>query len=67
MKTLEITNYDSGDVLDRIHLSPDGRVTYDTGAGESLIRTLTGQGMSESEAFEMRTGWSNGYIVSKLI
>lgn len=67
MKTLEVTDYDSGAVLDQIHLAPDGKVTYATGAGQSLIETLTRQGMTESEAFEMRTGWSNGYIVSKLV
>lgn len=67
MKTLEVSDFDSGTVLDRITLSPDGQVSYDTGAGEPLIVTLVGQGMSPSEAFEARTGWSNGYVVSKLI
>jgi hypothetical protein len=67
VKTLEVSDFDSGTVLDRITLSPDGRVSYDTGAGEPLIVALVGQGMSPSEAFEMRTGWSNGYVVSKLV
>lgn len=67
MKTLEVTDYNSGRVLDRIHLAPDGSVTYDTGAGEPLIRNLVGAGLSESEAFEQRIGWSNGYVVSKLV
>lgn len=67
MKALEVTDHDSGTVLDRITLSPDGQVSYDTGAGEPLIANLVSQGMSESEAFEARTGWSNGYIVSRLV
>lgn len=67
MKTLEVSDRDTGRVLDRITLSPDGQVSYDTGAGEPLIVNLVGQGMSPSEAFEARTGWSNGYVVAKLV
>lgn len=67
MKTLELSDYDSGKVLDLITLSPDGKVSYDTGAGAGLIENLVARGMTESEAFEMRTGWSNGYLVSKLV
>lgn len=67
MKTLEVADYNSGNVLDRIMLSPDGRVSYETGQGRALIENLTRGGLSESEAFEMRTGWSNGYVISKLV
>lgn len=67
MKTLEVSDYDSGNVLDSIYLSPDGTVTYETGAGRPLIDNLVGQGLTPSEAFEQRIGWSNGYVVSKLV
>lgn len=67
MKTLEVTDVGSGEVLDLVTLSIDGHLDYDTGRAESMFRTLIDGGMSESEAFEMRTGWSNGYVASNLI
>lgn len=66
MKTLILTDHDSGKILDRVHLSPDGQLTYDTGAGQSIFDTLIASGMTPAQAFEMRTGWSNGYLVSNL-
>lgn len=66
MKTLEVSIYDTGDVMDRVYLHPDGRVEFETGAARPMFDTLTRQGMTDSEAFEARTGWSNGYIVSTL-
>ena len=67
MKTLEVRLVDSGEVLDRVTLSPDGKVSYETGRAEPMFLTWTSGGLSESEAFEMRTDWSNGYVTSKLV
>lgn len=67
MKTLELSDFDSGDVLDLVTLSPDGHISYDTGRAQPLFQTLIDGGRTESEAFELRTGWSNGYLVSKLV
>jgi len=67
VKTLQVADHDSGAVLDSIYLHPDGTVTYETGAGEPLIRNLVDQGLTESEAFDRRIGWSNGYVTSKLV
>lgn len=67
MKTLEITDVGTGQVLDLVTLSLDGRVSYDTGRAEPLLQTLIDGGLTESEAFEMRTGWSNGYVASNLV
>jgi hypothetical protein len=67
MKTLEVSDYNSGTVLDSIYLHPDGTLTYDTDAGRPLIQNLVDQGMTESEAFEQRIGWSNGYVTAKLV
>lgn len=66
MKTLEFTDFDSGTVIDRVTLSPDGKVSYDTGRAEPMIQTLVAQGLTPSQAFEARTGWSNGYITATL-
>lgn len=66
MRALVVTDYDSGKILDRVHLSPDGQLSYDTGVAQSLFDTLVGQGMTPPEAFEARTGWSNGYLISNL-
>jgi len=67
MSTLNVTDVASGDVLDRVMLDPAGNLDYETGAArdmfESLINSL---GITPAEAFEMRTGWSNGYITAKL-
>jgi len=67
MSTLNVTDVTSGDVLDRVTLDPAGNLGYETGASrdmfESLINSL---GITPAEAFEMRTGWSNGYITAKL-
>lgn len=67
MKTLEVADYGSGNVLDRVTLHPDGQVSYETGVAAPMFETLTGQGLTPSQAFEMRTGWSNGYVVSNLV
>lgn len=66
MKTLEVADYNSGNVLDRVTLSPDGKISYETGRARALFENLVARGATESEAFEMRTGWSNGYVVSNL-
>lgn len=67
MKTLEVTDVDTGRVLDRVHLSPDGKLTYETGLAQSMLDTLIAQDMDPSQAFDMRIGWSNGYIASSLV
>ena len=67
MKTLILTDVSSGNILDRITLAADGTVSYETDAGRSLIENLvTAMGITPAEAFEMRTGWSNGYVVAKI-
>lgn len=66
MKTLAITDHDSGMTLDRVQLSPEGQLTYETGVAQSIFDGLIASGMTPSRAFEMRTGWSNGYLVSNL-
>lgn len=67
MKVLAVKDVDSGEEFDQITLHPDGTVTYDTGAGRSLIDNLVRQGMTESQAFDNRIGWSNGYVVTELV
>lgn len=67
MKTLTITEYPGDKELDRVTLTDSGELEYATGVAQSLMESLTkGQGMSPAQAFEMRTDWSNGYLVSKL-
>ncbi len=63
MKTLNITDVDSGKVLDRVTLDDGGQVSSDSGLGQQLVDSLVQSlGITPAEAFEMRTGWSNGYI-----
>jgi len=67
MKTLVVTEYPSGKELDRVTLTDSGELEYATGVAESLLDTLvTGQQMTPAQAFEARTDWSNGYVVSQL-
>lgn len=66
MKTLIVSDVDTKQEYDRVMLSPDGKLTFDTGAARPMFDNLIKSGMSESEAFEMRTDWSNGYVQSKL-
>lgn len=66
MRTLIITAVDSGREIDRVTLTPDGRLEFATGAARDMFDSLIGLGMSESQAFEMRTGWSNGYVLAAL-
>lgn len=67
MKTLNLTAVDDDKILDRITLGDDERVSYETGAGSGLIDGLVNSlGITPAEAFEMRTGWSNGYVSTNL-
>lgn len=67
MKTLNLTAVDDDKILDRITLGDDGQVSYETGAGRDLIENIARTlGISMEQAFEMRTGWSNGYVSTNL-
>lgn len=67
MRTLIVTEYPSQQALDRVTLTDAGTLEYATGLAESLFQPLiTRQGMTPEQAFDMRTDWSNGYVVSKL-
>jgi hypothetical protein len=67
MSTLNVTDVTSGDVLDRVTLEPSGNLGYETGAARDIFESLVNSlGISPAEAFEMRTGWSNGYVAAKL-
>lgn len=67
MKTLVITQYPGNQELDRVTLTDAGDLEYSTGVTRDMFDSLiNGQQMSPEQAFDMRTDWSNGYVVSKL-
>lgn len=66
MRTLVITEYPSEKVLDRVTLTDSGELEYSTGVARSMFDTLIESQFTPAQAFEMRTDWSNGYLVSKL-
>lgn len=67
MKTLAITEYPGTREIDRVTLTDSGELEYATGLAESLFQPLVeARGMTPAQAFDMRTDWSNGYVVSKL-
>jgi hypothetical protein len=66
-KTLEIVSVSDGQTVDRVTLGDGGQVTSENGLGEDMITSLvTSLGITPAEAFDMRTGWSNGYLTAKL-
>lgn len=67
MKTLNLMAVGDDKILDRITLDDGGQVGYETGAGRDLIDNLVHSlEITPAQAFEMRTGWSNGYVSTKL-
>lgn len=66
MKTLMVTTYPDGQAVDQVTLTDSGELDYDTGQARSLFEGLVASGFTPEQAFDMRTDWSNGYVVAKL-
>lgn len=67
MKTLVIAEYPSKRELDRVTLTDDGRLEYDTGAARDMFEPLAASlGVTPEQVFDLRTDWSNGYVTAKL-
>jgi len=60
--TLEVRDVASGQILDRATLDGES-LTYETGVAKPLFVSMIKQGMTSQEAYDLRNGWSNGYVV----
>ncbi len=63
MKILLVQTADGSKELDRVHLNGSGELEYATGASRDMFENLVkAMGITPAKAFEMREGWSNGYL-----
>jgi hypothetical protein len=65
MSTLIISGVDGGKEIDRVTLAND-KLSYQTGAARDMFDNLVNLGYTPAEAFNLRTGWSNGYVLAQL-